>query len=374
MKYLYYLLFSFCSFTYSDAVVKTYEQKSFLYRIYSDFISQSKADTCTMYPSCSEYSRLAFLNLGFVKGVFCTADRLNRSDNDVQFYKKVLIDGKIKNFDPPPNSNIRLPVVEAYDPVFFAGNINISLDITTAPDSDVQKLDDFSQYLQLINNYEQAINENLRLIRNYPNSKYKKDAYIRLYSLYYITNDYVNVIKTSEKMPYHLLLKTERDEFHYWKAASYIHLSNIDKAKSEISKIEKGDTLETQNLLAYGYAKESLYTKAFELHSEYSSDDYESLRYKNPKLAGALAIIPGLGYLYSDHKRSALSALILNGLLAGAAYEAFENDQPILGALFSSIGIGWYAGNIYGSIHAAERYNKNLDNERMTMFRIGFRF
>ena len=46
----------------------------------------------------------------------------------------------------------------------------------------------------------------------------------------------------------------------------------------------------------------------------------EHISYKKPYLAGICSVVPGLGYLYAGHKHTAVSALLINGLLAYATY------------------------------------------------------
>lgn len=79
---------------------------------------------------------------------------------------------------------------------------------------------------------------------------------------------------------------------------------------------------------------------------------------KNPALAGALSIVPGGGYLYCERYQDALIAFLLNGALIWAAYEAFDNDNNALGALLTFVEVGFYAGNIYGAVGSAHKYNR----------------
>ncbi|MFH1982433.1 MAG: tetratricopeptide repeat protein [Pseudomonadota bacterium] len=83
----------------------------------------------------------------------------------------------------------------------------------------------------------------------------------------------------------------------------------------------------------------------------------ESIQYKNPSLAGALSIIPGGGQLYCGRHRDALVALLLNGGLIWAAVEAFDKELYALGAVISVVEFGFYAGNIYGAVGSAHKYN-----------------
>ena len=79
--------------------------------------------------------------------------------------------------------------------------------------------------------------------------------------------------------------------------------------------------------------------------------------HKSPRLAGSLAAVPGLGYLYAGHPQSAMAALFMNALLITGGIQAYQGEQYALGGLVSFLALTWYAGNIYGSVCAAGRYN-----------------
>lgn len=83
----------------------------------------------------------------------------------------------------------------------------------------------------------------------------------------------------------------------------------------------------------------------------------DAIQYKNPSLAGVLSIIPGGGQLYCGRHRDALVALLLNGGLIWAAVEAFDKELYGLGAVISVVEFGFYAGNIYGAVGSAHKFN-----------------
>jgi len=89
----------------------------------------------------------------------------------------------------------------------------------------------------------------------------------------------------------------------------------------------------------------------------------ESLPYKKPTTAGALAILPGLGHLYCERPKDALVAFLLNGLTVWAAIEAFDEDLDVLGSLLLVLEAGWYAGNIYSAVNCAHKYNRKVRND-----------
>jgi tetratricopeptide (TPR) repeat protein len=79
---------------------------------------------------------------------------------------------------------------------------------------------------------------------------------------------------------------------------------------------------------------------------------------KNPQVAGFLSILPGGGYLYCERYQDALVAFLLNGALILASWEAFDQGNPALGGVVAAVEFGFYAGNIYGGIASAHKYNE----------------
>ena len=79
---------------------------------------------------------------------------------------------------------------------------------------------------------------------------------------------------------------------------------------------------------------------------------------KDPHLAGFLSVIPGAGYLYCERYQDALIAFLLNGGLIYAAAESFDDDNNALGGVIAFVEFGFYAGNIYGAVTSAHKYNR----------------
>jgi tetratricopeptide (TPR) repeat protein len=79
---------------------------------------------------------------------------------------------------------------------------------------------------------------------------------------------------------------------------------------------------------------------------------------RNPALAGTLSIIPGAGQFYCNRYEDALIAFAVNLGLFWAAHDAFDEDQYALGGMLAFIGMGFYAGNIYGAVGDAHKFNQ----------------
>jgi tetratricopeptide (TPR) repeat protein len=72
------------------------------------------------------------------------------------------------------------------------------------------------------------------------------------------------------------------------------------------------------------------------------------------------AFIPGAGYLYIGQKKSAFTALVLNGLFITAACQFFLHGHVAAGIITTSFEAGWYFGGIYGAGEEAKYYNERL--------------
>jgi len=99
-------------------------------------------------------------------------------------------------------------------------------------------------------------------------------------------------------------------------------------------------------------------------------DRYEIAPHHSPALAGLYsAVIPGLGKLYLGYKYQALSAFMVNTLLAGQSAESYARAGPRSFRFIASTTLFglFYGGNILGSILSAKKqrhdYYKQLDHE-----------
>ncbi len=86
---------------------------------------------------------------------------------------------------------------------------------------------------------------------------------------------------------------------------------------------------------------------------------HPTIPFKDPTTAGVLSIVPGGGQLYCGRYQDALTAFIVNAGLIWAAWEAFDNDLPALGGVITFVEFGFYAGNIYGAVGSAKKYNRD---------------
>lgn len=83
---------------------------------------------------------------------------------------------------------------------------------------------------------------------------------------------------------------------------------------------------------------------------------------KSPVLAGILsAIIPGSGKIYTEKYSDGITAFLLTGLLGYLAYTNFEHNHQSRAWIFTALGVGFYAGNVYGSVASAQIFNVKVN-------------
>lgn len=95
---------------------------------------------------------------------------------------------------------------------------------------------------------------------------------------------------------------------------------------------------------------------------------------KNPKVATALSLVPGLGYYYAGYRRTALTALAVNTLFALGTVKAWKDENYGLAALSGLLGSGWYLGGMYGAGVSADRRNQRIRREHLSSFDLGIEY
>jgi outer membrane protein assembly factor BamD (BamD/ComL family) len=184
-----------------------------------------------------------------------------------------------------------------------------------------------------------------KFLRTYPDSRYTDQSHFRI-SEGYLRSNQAGAAITSLR---NLSIITDdtgiRDEAYYRMGWIYIGMGQWEQAQGVFTRISQ------QNRIAY----------RLEALSQALTEE-PKMKQKSPKLAGTLAVLPGAGYLYCGRYQDALIAFLVNGGLIWAAYESFSNDLVALGTVITFVEIGFYAGNIYGSVSSAHKYNRK--NER----------
>ena len=165
-------------------------------------------------------------------------------------------------------------------------------------------------------------------------------------------------------------------------ALLYYLTSNNQKALEVLDMVSKRDTVsdiqkKADALKAIICLKEGQYQNSETIFRKFSSmnlnknfyetnlnilENIKEQKKKSPSLARLLSIIPGGGYLYTNHKGSALTAFIINSLLGYATYTSVKSKNYGVAGICGFLGLSFYIGNINGAGKSAIRYNNRKFN------------
>lgn len=345
--------------------------ESWLLNLYQKYISPIRGENvCPMYPSCSQYAKLAFGNQNPVNAFISTCSRLLSCGHDLHTYSTITSDGRLKYYDPA------LENTSGSDEIFTEKREELPVpdkkdDIATLfkeyadYNASSNKWDKAFEYYSL--SYFASTSDSLRqfLIHSLIKSSYWAHPHHRFKQVFYQYHDSMNCPSLSKCGLY--LAKSYFLSGYYSKAFKAAETySSYDSLSDESYKYHF-----IKGLSCLGQNKEDIARSAFDssaLHglSVNGTDiDYakEQLSHtKSPAVGGVLsAVLPGSGYLYAGKPSTALTSFIVNGLFIWSAVEMFSDRKYAVGGTISFIGIGWYLGNIKGSINSVESYNKALE-------------
>jgi tetratricopeptide (TPR) repeat protein len=186
--------------------------------------------------------------------------------------------------------------------------------------------------------YNDSLNMFSEIIENCE-KEYLIPSYFFLSEIYLEINEpglYLTSISNLEKIAQNQNLKKQILNNKVW---FYLRFLKTEKALEEIKSTDE----KTKSELNFSELEKNIYL----LNKEK----------KSPLMSGVYSIIPGGGYLYCKRYKDAFFSFFINSLIAASAYEAFDNDMNVCGVLLSALGIGFYSGNIYGGIRAANVEN-----------------
>ncbi|MDO9553276.1 membrane protein insertion efficiency factor YidD [Rhodonellum sp.] len=337
-----------------------------LFYIYTDFISDTRGQSCPMYPSCSHYSMQAFSQFGALKGLLLTSDRLIRCGHEQRLYDLNWKKGEPKFEDFPTWEFSKSPLSQRY-PAKFSKNITFYDD-----------KNDTTFFLSLINakDYESAIIEYKRLVHF--GEKNKQVLILELNHLIAL-----NAIGEHEKLIFYFENRLEdhikkEPEILLELADARFRLNNFEDAISTLTAINLHDKYYPyKNLLSgvsYAYLNnyEAALTEFNDVDQDFIYLDYaksnvliinsiETFKRKKPYIAGVLGLVPGGGYFYAGQNTTGLTSLILTGLMGYASYTSFKTGNHGVGILAGIFTVTFYSGSITGGINSIKRQNLNKE-------------
>ena len=338
--------------------------------LYQKYISSQKNSRCAMYPSCSAYGKMVFSEKPFYEAMFMLTDRIIRCSHDRKYYDETYEYGNCSLVDFPDYKRVPVGIVRGRYASPHTDNFGAGIDINPEIrfinslinkekyESALVEIEremfyassaDNSLYANKLlcyrglNNYEDGIFE---YETEFPNSvKASDDVAYQAALLYYCTSNYGRVEK---------LLNDVVD--------SGLHSETWEKAY-----LLKGIVDVRENRLGSAKAVFENATFLAERRHQYevNVDAVNRMmrqKYKSPTLARVLSIIPGGGYLYTNHRGSALTAFAINALLGYATYTSIKSENYGVAGVCGFLGFSFYIGNINGAGKSAVRYNERVRN------------
>lgn len=324
-----------------------------------------------MYPSCSAYGKMVFKDRPFGEAITLLTDRIMRCSHERDFYDVTYEYGYRSSIDYPYYKDV--PNNTVYNRYVYPHVDCLKIK---------EKSDDILPFINhLINKeeYQSALIEIERLIFF---NKNQADA--RLYSnkllCYRGLGDFEKGIFEYE-VEFPKSVK-DMDGVNMQAALLYYLTSNNQSALNVLDDVlRKGGNADIQRKaqalkgiinLKEGQPQvaESIFRESLCL--DVDEDLYKSnlnvlkimkeQKKKSPSLARILSIIPGGGYLYTNHKGSALTAFVINSLLGYATYTSIKSKNYGAAGICGFLGLSFYIGNINGAGRSAVRYNERKYN------------
>lgn len=267
--------------------------------------------------------------------------------------------------------------------IFFLFLFSFLPSAASALEIDADSQFEFAEQYFSDKEYEKAVAEYERFLHFFPKDGRVEAAMHKVGMAYFESRKFEAAIhafgKLLETSDFSLGLSDLEKQAHFMISESHMKLNQPGLALSNLRNLRMlADETELEDECAYRigwiYLETASWDKARESFGQISPenrDKYQlerllagleeksAIRQKSPLTAGLLSIVPGGGYLYCGRYRDALASFLVNGALMYAAYESFENDNEALGGIIGFVELGFYTGNIYGSVASAHKYNRS---------------
>lgn len=94
--------------------------------------------------------------------------------------------------------------------------------------------------------------------------------------------------------------------------------------------------------------------------------DGQNQKRKSPFVAGMLStVVPGMGRVYAKDYKDGIISFLFIATTAYQSYSRFNRNgtKSVGGWIYGGLSLGFYIGNIYGSIKSAKNYNKKIKSK-----------
>lgn len=335
---------------------------------YQKVLSHQKNSRCAMYPSCSQYGQMAFKTYSFPKAISLTCERILRCSHDAQYYDVTYQSGTRSLIDYP-QEDVPTQIVHNRFPTPHTDVLKPK----KARDNNLL----FINYLINKEEYYPALLEIERLLFfGHKNSQLYKQKLLCHRGL---QNYEEGIFEYETQFPDSI---KQNSEVQLEAALLYYCLQNTDGALQIIENVRKhvaqpSDVQKANTLHGIISAQKEAYDTAFtdfrnnegtpSFNPQNNAIIHQLMKHKKkkPALARTLSILPGVGYLYTGHKGSALTSFIVNSLLGYATYTSIKKGNYGVAGVCGFLSVSFYIGNINGAGRSAVRYNRKKRNEQI---------
>ena len=355
---------------FNDTLKKEAVATSDYIGFYQKYISGIRGRSCPMYPSCSNYGLKAFTETNFASAFILTSDRLLRCGHDHENYALTLQSDGFRLLDYPYYDTPPKELYYTRNAYAFAYSDTIK-----------SNNDDAEFIKKLINGgyYREALLEIARI--EFRATTFDIELFINKIICLKALDEYEKAIFDYETRcpPGH----KQNPELLYqlsviqYKLGNYEQSLHYDSLAVSYCKdcFFKPKLVSLQGLI---YAKQYEWQasrSAFESLRDYEGyqglsqanvnilEKEKQFRVKSPAFAGIISVVPGAGYAYAGHPQTALTALLVNGLLAYATYSNIRNENYGMAILTGIFNLTFYVGNIQGAVASARRFNATQKQE-----------
>lgn len=334
--------------------------------LYQKYFSPYKNGNCSHYPHCSDYAMRVFEDRSFLDALMLTSERLIRCGYDRNMYETTFASGRRSVLDFPPYQ--KYPFKLAYREKIYP-HVDIKKEIEPSKIGFVDMLINQSDYQSALleidrliyfkdvnvsetftrrlkcylglNQIDRGIYYYEKVIKPFE-IKYP-DTQLQAGLLYYMTEGYDKSLSALDENA----IKLHCDSNYCSKIYALKGVASFGQGKNE----QASSYLDSA--FYYNPTSKIQHDKNVEIMKQ-----WKTFKPKSATTASILSIIPGLGYWYTGHKGSAISAFLFDAIFGYAAYTSFSNKNYGVGALFSILTTSFYIGNIRGAGESAKRRNR----------------
>jgi len=263
------------------------------------------------------------------------------------------------------------------------------LPLVSGAEEEGKKILTFGDKLFAEQEYYRAITEYRRFISYFPDYGGIDEVYFKICDSYFCGEKYLESIKWCRKTLNLTLQPDVSAQTNVILGNSYLKLKNYPsgrKSYSEIFNVKKKNPVYDDiahlklglcDLYEEKYKQASREFACVKSNSPYfgkaqlfskKAPEGELLRQKSRFKAGLFSVVPGLGYLYTGKKQTAVASFVINGLFLWGTLEAFNKDENGAGVVLGLFSFGFYSGNVYGSVISADRYNSQIRENFCSQF------